>query len=48
MPSPAMWAPRAEKVAICPNCHIVLVEASSASMTNLGTAVNEAVQARRH
>ncbi|GAP49029.1 S53 family peptidase [Streptomyces azureus] len=29
--------------AICPNCHIVLVEAKSASMANLGTAVNEAV-----
>ncbi|MGX1565020.1 S53 family peptidase [Streptomyces sp. NPDC055506] len=29
--------------AICPNCHITLVEAKSASMTNLGTAVNEAV-----
>jgi putative Ig domain-containing protein len=29
--------------AICPNCHILLVEASSASMTNLGTAVNTAV-----
>jgi subtilase family serine protease len=29
--------------AICPNCHILLVEASSASMTDLGTAVNEAV-----
>lgn len=29
--------------AICPNCHILLVEASSSSMTNLGTAVNEAV-----
>ncbi|HEU0028862.1 MAG TPA: S53 family peptidase [Ktedonobacterales bacterium] len=28
--------------AICPNCHILLVEASSSSMTNLGTAVNEA------
>jgi subtilase family serine protease len=28
--------------AICPNCHIILVEASSASLTNLGTAVNEA------
>lgn len=28
--------------AICPNCHILLVEASSASLTNLGTAVNEA------
>src|SRR6185312_6517426 len=30
--------------AICPNCHILLVEASSASMTNLGAAVNEAVK----
>ncbi|MEU0190236.1 S53 family peptidase [Streptomyces afghaniensis] len=29
--------------AICPNCHILLVEAKSASMANLGTAVNEAV-----
>ncbi|MFF5372153.1 peptidase S8 [Streptomyces sp. NPDC013187] len=29
--------------AICPNCHITLVEAKSASMANLGTAVNEAV-----
>ena len=29
--------------AICPNCHILLVEASSASFTDLGTAVNEAV-----
>ncbi len=29
--------------AICPNCHILLVEASSASMANLGTAVNTAV-----
>jgi len=28
--------------AICPNCHIVLVEASSASFSNLGKAVNEA------
>ncbi|WIG59065.1 MAG: putative lipoprotein [Ktedonobacterales bacterium] len=28
--------------AICPNCHIILVEASSSSLTNLGTAVNEA------
>jgi subtilase family serine protease len=28
--------------AICPNCHILLVEASSASMSNLGTAVNTA------
>jgi subtilase family serine protease len=30
--------------AICPNCHILLVEASSASMTDLGTAVNTAVR----
>lgn len=29
--------------AICPNCHILLVEASSSSIGNLGTAVNEAV-----
>lgn len=29
--------------AICPNCHILLVEASSTSFTNLGTAVNTAV-----
>jgi subtilase family serine protease len=28
--------------AICPNCHILLVEASSATITNLGTAVNRA------
>ncbi|NUP51145.1 MAG: S8 family serine peptidase [Catenulispora sp.] len=28
--------------AVCPNCHILLVEASSASFSNLGTAVNEA------
>jgi len=28
--------------AVCPNCHIILVEASSSSLTNLGTAVNEA------
>ncbi len=28
--------------AICPKCHILLVEASSATTTNLGTAVNEA------
>jgi subtilase family serine protease len=28
--------------AICQNCHILLVEASSASFANLGTAVNEA------
>ena len=29
--------------AICPNCHILLVEASSPTMANLGTAVNTAV-----
>ena len=28
--------------AICPNCHILLVEASTASFVNLGTAVNTA------
>ena len=28
--------------AICPNCHILLVEAASASVFDLGTAVNEA------
>jgi len=28
--------------AICPNCHILLVEATSASFANLGTAVNRA------
>ncbi len=28
--------------AVCPNCHILLVEASSSSLTNLGAAVNEA------
>ena len=30
--------------AICPNCHILLVEASSSSLTNLGTAVNTAAR----
>ena len=30
--------------AICPNCHILLVEASSASLTDLGTAVNTAAR----
>ena len=30
--------------AVCPNCHILLVEASSASYANLGTAVNEAAR----
>ncbi|MGE7433403.1 putative Ig domain-containing protein [Kitasatospora sp. NPDC001175] len=29
--------------AICPNCHILLVEANSANMSDLGAAVNEAV-----
>lgn len=29
--------------AVCPNCSILLVEAKSATMANLGTAVNEAV-----
>src|SRR5262249_18399227 len=29
--------------AICPQCRILLVEASSASIANLGTAVNQAV-----
>ena len=29
--------------AICPNCKVLLVEASSASMANLGKSVNEAV-----
>ena len=29
--------------AICPNCHILLVEASSSSISDLGTAVNRAV-----
>ena len=30
--------------AICPNCHIILVEANSASTASLGTAVNSAVK----
>jgi subtilase family serine protease len=30
--------------AICPNCHILLVEASSSSIANLGAAVNEAAK----
>ncbi len=29
--------------AVCPSCHILLVEATSASMTNLGASVNTAV-----
>lgn len=32
--------------AICPNCHILLLEASSSSFTNLGAAVNEAASLR--
>lgn len=34
--------------AVCPNCHILLVEASSASLANLGTAVNTAVKLGAH
>ncbi len=30
--------------ATCPKCHILLVEASSSSLTNLGTAVNQAAK----
>ena len=30
--------------AICPDCHILLVEAKSASFANLGTAVNQAAR----
>jgi len=30
--------------AVCPNCNILLVEAKSATMANLGTSVNEAVK----
>ena len=30
--------------AVCPNCHILLVEASSATYANLGAAVNEAAK----
>ncbi len=30
--------------AICPNCHILLVEANTSSLENLGTAVNTAVK----
>ena len=33
--------------AICPLCHIILVEASSASTADLGTGVNAAVSAGR-
>ncbi|GAA1950240.1 putative Ig domain-containing protein [Kitasatospora viridis] len=29
--------------AVCPNCHILLVEAASANMSDLGAAVNQAV-----
>jgi subtilase family serine protease len=34
--------------AICPNCRIILVEASSASIQNLGTGVNAAVSLGAH
>jgi subtilase family serine protease len=34
--------------ALCPNCHIKVVEASDNSITNLGQAVNEAVSAGAH
>jgi subtilase family serine protease len=34
--------------AICPNCHILLVEADSNSLTNLGTAVNQAASMGAH
>jgi subtilase family serine protease len=30
--------------AVCPNCHVLLLEADTASMANLGSAVNEAVR----
>jgi subtilase family serine protease len=30
--------------AVCPNCHILLVEATTTSMANLGASVNEAVK----
>lgn len=44
----AGWSPAASVSmdmisAICPNCHILLVEANSPSISDLGTAVNEAV-----
>jgi len=50
-PLPAVDAGWAEEIsldidmasAICPSCKILLVEASTASITNLGTAVNTAV-----
>jgi len=32
--------------AVCPSCHILLVEASSSSLANLGTAVNTAARLR--
>jgi subtilase family serine protease len=34
--------------AMCPNCQLILVEASSSSMTNLGTGVNTAVRLGAH
>jgi hypothetical protein len=47
-PTAAGWdAPVAESLdmisAVCPNCHILLVEASSGGISDLGTAENEAV-----
>jgi len=49
----AGWtAPVAESIdmisAICPNCHILLVEASSSAISDLGTAENEAVTLGAH
>ena len=47
-PSSSGWTPAAAESmdmisAICPNCHILLVEANSPSIDDLGTGVNEAV-----
>jgi hypothetical protein len=47
-PSSSGWTPAASESmdmisALCPNCHILLVEANSPSIDDLGTAVNEAV-----
>jgi hypothetical protein len=47
-PAEAGWSsPVAESIdmisAICPNCHILIVEASTTALTDLGTAENEAV-----
>ncbi len=49
LPSPSSgWTPAASESmdvisAICPNCHILLVEANSPSLDDFGAAVNEAV-----